>query len=409
MKNEWYNMSRKELDQITIFDSIIKGQISQKEAALILKLSTRQVRRKMIRYIKEGGSGLKHRSRGKASNRRLSEETRAKIIQLLRTLYPKLGPTLAAEKLAENHEIIVDHETLRRLMIKESFWQVHQRKFKTHVWRERKTCFGELIQVDGSYHKWFNNQYSTLVAFIDDATGVVELMFADHETTESLMNLTRSYLNKYGRPRELYSDCGRVYKETNAKDTKKRETQFGRSLRELDINIIYAYSPQAKGRVERLFKTLQDRLVKELEIRKIETIEEANKFLKEVYIDLHNKKFQKPAKSAVNLHRSVEDYDPNSIFFIKEDRILNNDRTISYKNRWFLVKKDQPVQLNRKSIITVCTLMKNLDYKEIVKMMPYAEKKKPEKIVKNKDRRPAQNHPWRSLWDTSKESKKGHF
>lgn len=414
-----FRMNKKEADQIIIFDSIIKGQISQKEAAIILKLGPRQVRRKLKRYLMQGAEGLVHRSRGKPSNRRLSEEIRVKIVELLTTIYPNLGPTLAAEKLAENHQIYIDHETLRRLMIEESLWQMHQRKFISHVWRERKLCLGELVQVDGSYHQWFNNQYTTLIAFIDDATGMVELLFADHETTESLVNISKSYLNKYGRPRALYADCGRVYKINNAKDVRDRDTQFGRMLKELDIEIIHAYSPQAKGRVERLFKTLQDRLVKELKLRKIETIEDANGFLKEVYIDIFNQKFSKPARSTVNLHRSIEGYDLNAIFCIKEVRILNNDRTISYKNRLFFLRKDQPVQLYKKCKITVCVHLdgtislrfsgKKLDYKEIVDK-PHREKKRPEKIIRNNLFRPPQNHPWRNPgeMDTLKESKRGH-
>ena len=413
-------MSRKELDQIIIFDSIIKGQITQKDAGLKLSLSTRQVRRKLKRYIKEGAPGLAHKGRGKPSNRKLSDETRAQILELLTTIYLKLGPTLAAEKLAENHHIFVDHETLRRLMIEEGLRQVEQRKFISHVWREPKSCFGELVQVDGSYHRWFGDKYTTLVAFIDDATGIVELLFADHETTESLSAVTKSYLNKYGRPKALYSDCGRVYKVNNAKDGKQRETQFVRMLRELDIDIIHAHSAEAKGRVERLFRTLQDRLVKELALCKIETIEEANKFLKEVYIDRYNQKFRKQAKYDINLHQSIEDYDLNSIFCIKEERILNNDRTIGYHNRCFFIKKEQPVQLHRKSVITVCVAFdgtitlkaqgKRLDYKEIVKPVS-AGKKQPERIRQNKLYIPPRNHPWRNagqIWDTSKELKRGH-
>lgn len=414
-----FRMSKKELDQIVILDSIIKGQISQKEGALILKLSPRQVRRKLIRYIEEGPPGLAHKGRGKYSNRRLSEEKRTMIIELLATLYPKLGPTLATEKLSENHQIFVDHETLRRLMIEEGRWQIRQRKFITHVWREPKLCFGELVQVDGSYHKWFGNKYSTLVAFIDDATGAVELLFADYETTESLAEITMSYLDKHGRPRALYADRGRVYKVNNSKDGKPRATQFMRMLKELDIELINAYCAQAKGRVERLFKTLQDRLVKELELQKIETIDEANKFLQEVYIDLFNKKFRKQPRADVNLHRSLEGYDLNSIFCIKENRILNNDRTISYKNRWFLIQKKQPVQLHKKSQIVVCQHLdgtislraqgKKLDYKEIVKM-PHVEKHHQIKPIENKLYRPPHNHPWKNpgIWDTSNELKKGH-
>ena len=415
-------MSRAELDQIAIIDSIIKGQITQREAALVLSLSTRQVRRKLMRYLKEGSPGFAHKGRGKRSNRKISEEKRAQILELLNAKYPKLGPTLASEKLSENHAIAVDHETLRRMMIEEGLWQVHQRKFISHVWRERKMCFGELIQVDGSYHKWFNNQYSTLIAFIDDATGIVELLFANHETTESLSAITQTYLKKYGRPKAVYADRGKVYKVNNAKYyDKERYTQYERMLRELDIEMIHAYSPQAKGRVERLFKTLQDRLVKELELRQIKTMVEANEFLRSIYIDLHNLKFKKEARNSIDLHQSIDGHDLNSIFCIKEDRILNNDRTITYRDRCFLIKKEQPIQLYRKCAITVSTYFdgtialtvngKKLDYREIIKM-PMVKKKETLKARINTAYKPPHNHPWRNpgqIWDTSKELKRRHF
>jgi len=416
-----FRMSRKEADQIIIFNSIVKGQISQKEAADILGLSTRQVRRKLKRYIAEGAYGLTHKGRGKASNRKLSEERRLEIVKFLKTVYSVYGPTLAAEKLAEINRIYLDHETLRRLMIEEGLWQVHRRKYKSHVWRERKHCFGELVQIDGSYHKWFNDQYSTLLAFIDDATGIIELLFADHETTESLVQITQWYLSKYGRPRALYSDCGRVYKVNNGKQAKKGDTQYARMLKELDIELIHAYSPQAKGRVENLFKTLQDRLVKDLALRQITTMEDANAFLKRIYIQQHNKRFSKPPKNVLDLHRPIAELQLNTIFCIKEERILNNDRTICYKNRLFLLPKEQPVKLYKKCTIQVYTNFdgtvalymhgKALDYKEITEI-PSRTKTHEPRIVENKaGYTPPKNHPWRNPgqnWDTFKESKRGH-
>ncbi len=415
-------MSKKELDQIIIFESIIKGELNQQEAAEILNLSARQIRRKLIRYLKEGKIGLAHKGRGRAGNRRIPPEIEGKIIELIMTVYVNYGPTLIAEKLAKNHQINVDHETIRRMMIRNGLRLARQRKLKIHVRRERKAHFGELVQVDGSYHQWFNNQYSTLIAFIDDATELVELMFADHETTKSLIEITRTYLNKYGRPRALYADGGRVYRVNTGKNRKERMTQYKRMLTELNIELIPAYCPQAKGRVERLFKTLQDRLVKELALQEVKTIEDANKYLKESFISEFNEKFARAPKNNIDLHGSLEEYNINSILCIKENRILNNDRTVSYNNRLFLLEKKQPIVLYRGSKIeirkymdgTISLALKdhNLNYKEIE--LPYIKKR--EKYDETKldrrtiSRKQAYNHPWRNpgLRDTSNELKIGH-
>jgi transposase InsO family protein len=416
------NLKPKQADQIYIFESILKQRITQKEAAEILALSPRQVRRKLKRYIVEGKAGLIHKNKGKASNRKTKESLKDKVIGLLKSIYKGYGPTLASEKLREYHDIYLDHETLRRIMIAEDLHITKKRKLISHIWRERKHNYGELIQIDGSYHRWFNDErYCTLIAFIDDATSKVELLFSDYETNESLIAITRSYLVKHGRPLALYADRGRVYKVTNRKDVKKRVTQFERMLKELDIRLIHAYSPQAKGRVERLFKTLQDRLIKELELRNIKTIDEANKFLQEKFIDQYNEKFSIEAISAVDLHRKLDGYDLNTILCIKEKRILNNDRTISYKNKLFLLDRAQPIQLLRNSKVTVlCNSSEtvinlvfngnSLKFREIEIRKPRV-KQKIEKIDKRTfGRKAPANHPWKTQKpDISNEFKRGHF
>lgn len=426
-------MSKKEADMVYIFECIVNKEISQTKAAQILCLSTRHIRRKLRRYEKEGSLSLAHANRGKLSNRRTAGETIALIMSLLETRYSGYGPTLAAEKLAKYHAIPIDHETLRRLMIQHGLWQKKERRVVEHVWRERKHHFGELVQIDGSYHKWFNDTYSTLIAFIDDATSVVELFFADFETTESLAIITQSYLAKHGRPRSLYADCGKVYKVNNAKDQDHHETQFVRMLGELDIKMIHAYSPQAKGRVERLFKTVQDRLVKDLALHNIKTMEEANAYLRNVFMAEINELISIQAKNELDLHRSLDGFDLKTIFCHKETRKLNKDRTISYYGRWFLIKKEQPVRLYAGSVITVCrdfdgtiSLMlgnKRLDYKEIEKPLKQAKPKENELFKvdgrEHNGQKPPRNHPWRSggkydvpkspKADISTELKTGHF
>jgi len=324
------------------------------EAAHILGLSERQVYRRLKAYRKDGPAGLAHRNRGRPSNRALSQELKIHAIKLCITKYVGYGPTLASEKLLENDGIKIDHEVLRKLMISKGIREETKRKLNVHVWRERKHHFGEMGQLDASKHLWFSDeQYVHLLAWIDDATGRVELVFREEETTEGYVALTKSYLRKYGRTRSIYTDRGKAFKVNNGKDIRFNKTQYQRILAELNIDITHARSPQAKGRVERLFRTLQDRLVKELAFKGIKDIESANQFLQNDFIDAFNKRFTVAAKSDVDVHQSVEGLDLNPIFCLKFQRTLNNDYTIVYHNRWFQLAKKQPISLYRGSKITV--------------------------------------------------------
>ncbi len=397
-------MSKKEGSQIAIFDAVVNKKMTQKEAARLTNLSIRQVSRKASKYKKHGYAGLIHKSRGKKGNRAIDEEIKQKILELLRDKYPGYGPTLAAEKLDEYEKIKIDHETLRKLMIANGLWEKKKRKRKTFVWRERKHHKGEMVLADGSKHIWFGDDYSTLIAFIDDATSTIELYFDKEETIKSISALTQSYLEKHGKPRSIYADRGKVFKVNNAKDAKNHFTQYQNMLSELDITLIHAYSPQAKGRVERLFRTLQDWLPKELKLREITTLKAANKFLQDTFIEYANKKLTVKPKSDVNLHQSIEDYDLNSIFCLKYQRRLNNDNTIVYKNRFFLIAKKQQIILHNNEKITVNVNFDKtivltarghrLDYKEIEKRPK--QEKKPERVRKLFIHKPPANHPWRS-------------
>lgn len=401
---EILQMSKKELSQITIFDALINKKMTQKEASGLLKLSIRQIIRKQKRFEKLGAEGLIHQNRGKKGNRSISEETKKRIIELLQGKYLGYGPTFAAEKLYEYEKITIDHETLRRLMIQNDLWQQKKKKRKVFVWRERKHHFGEMVLVDGSEHIWFGNEHCTLIAFIDDATSTIELYFDKEETIKSVSETTKLYLKKYGRPRSMYTDRGKVFKVNNAKDKKKHFTQYQRMLSDLDIGITHAYSPQAKGRVERLFRTLQDWLPKELKLQGIKTMRAANKFLQDTFIEYANKKLTVEPKNDVNLHQSIENYDLNSIFCLKYQRTLNNDNTIIYKNRFFLLDRKQSITLHNNEKITVNVNFDKtiiltvrghrLGYKEIEKRpKKSSEPKKARKIALFK---PRKNHPWRS-------------
>jgi hypothetical protein len=326
------------------------------------------------------------------------------------TVYKGFGPTFAAEKLLELNAININHETLRKLMIEWDIWYVRRRKKDSHVWRERKHHYGEMLQGDGSYHKWFNDEYSTLLALIDDATGKVELLFAQQETTESLSTVTKNYIKKNGIPRGLYVDRGKVFKVNAHNPDGTRRTQYERMCGELGIEFKHAYSPQAKGRVERLFGTLQDRLCKELSMRGIKTIEQANVFLKECYMELHNARFAKAPRNNLDLHMSYEDYDLESIFCIKEKRTLNNDYTIRYNNRWFQLAKKQTVVLRAGHSIIVLRAFDgtvslkfnghSLTFKEIFKEnTPLKQVEKAEYVSDGRvnGHTPMRRHPWRTM------------
>lgn len=410
MLQEAIRMSRREMDQIAIFESIKKGEITQRKAAEILGLSREQVGRKLKKYRLYGPESLVHKGRGRQSNRKLDRTVLQRVKELLMTVYKGFGPTFAAEKLLELNAININHETLRKLMIEWDVWYVRRRKKDSHVWRERKHHCGEMLQGDGSYHKWFNDEYSTLLALIDDATGKVELLFARQETTESLSTVTKNYIRKNGIPRVLYVDRGKVFKVNIHNPDGTRRTQYGRMCNELGIELSFAYSPQAKGRVERLFGTLQDRLCKELSMRGIKTIEQANIFLKEDYMNLHNDRFAKAPYNNLDLHRSLGDYNLESIFCIKEKRTLNNDYTIRYNNRWFQLAKKQRVVLRKGSSITVLKAFDgtislkfnehNLAFKEIFKEnIPVKREEKVEEVSDGRvnGHTPMRRHPWRTM------------
>lgn len=410
-------LTEKEFEKVLICERIKNKEITQGEAARILKLSERQVGRKCRRYREEGKQGIIHRGKGKPSNHAIKQEIRNKIIEIIKKDYsnlpkPRVGPTFLAEQLEKKHEIKIDHETLRRLMIKEGLWQVERKKERKHTWRERKHHRGEMVQVDGSEHIWFGDGYSVLVAFIDDATSNVPMAkFVSSESVENLACLTKEYVKKYGRPLSLYTDRGGTYKVNNAKDNKQRKTQFERMLNELSIDLIHARSPQAKGRVERFFKTAQDRLAKELKIENITTIDAANEYLQKVYLPEHNKKFAVEPLKNVDFHRSIEHFDLTTIFCRKENRIINNDYTISFKNRWFQLEHSQSVLFRRGDSITVyenfdgtIRLFKNgkpitfhAIAKSTIKNKKLKEKGAGDNQLRGKPyRKPSANHPWRS-------------
>jgi hypothetical protein len=321
-------MSRKEMEQIKVFERLKRNEITQVLASHLLKVSTRWVRKKFKRYLAQGDKGILHLGRGKPSTRRWNEDEKARVIQLVRNEWQGFGPTFAAEKLATTHQIKISDETLRQVMIKEGLWQKKRKRSSHRMRRERKRCFGLMVQLDGSPHDWFEGRAGrcTLLVFIDDATStIIWLEFAHGESVEAIMGAMKGYFQQYGRPHAFYVDFGSVFSVNTNNTERDKITQFERACKELDIAVIHATSPQAKGRVERCNRTLQDRLIKEMRLARISSIDAANCFAREVFIPDHNKRFAVQPAQDGDGHRSLDGYDLNRILCIKDKRVIQND------------------------------------------------------------------------------------
>jgi transposase len=333
-------MSAKERDRLRIVSQTSEGKLSMSEGAGLSGVSERQFRRVLSRWRSEGDAGLVHRLRGRASNRRLSAELRAAALEQLRGPYTGFGPTLASEKLREHDGIAVSRETVRKWMAGEGLWQPRRRGVTHRSWRERRSCFGELVQMDTSEHDWFEGrgEKCVLLAMIDDATSVALLRFASSDTTASNMSLLKTWVARNGRPMGLYVDRAghfQVNRPTTVEEDLAdlpAEAQIGRALRELGIKHVVAHSPQAKGRVERLFGTCQDRLVKELRLRGIGTIAEANAYLEREFMPMWNARFTVAPAREADAHRSAAGYDLDAILSHQEERVVQNDYTVRYRN-----------------------------------------------------------------------------
>lgn len=342
-------MSMRELNRIKIVQAVVEHRLKRYQGAERLGLSLRQMTRIVNKYLQFGIMSVTSGLRGKASNRQLPEEIAARAIGLIRERYVDFGPTLACEKLRECHGIKLAKETVRQLMIEAGLWVPRRQRLpKIYQPRNRRSCLGELIQIDGSEHLWFEERAPscTLLVYVDDATSqLMALHFAPSESTFSYFEATRKYLDKHGKPVAFYSDKFSVFR-VNAKGATsgKGHTQFTRALYELNIESICANSSQAKGRVERMNLTLQDRLVKELRLRGISTQQEANAFAPHFIRDI-NARFAKPPRSDFNAHRALRsDEDLDRIFTWRELRKVSNSLTLQY-NRVLYLLADTPEML----------------------------------------------------------------
>lgn len=408
-------MSRKEVTRLEVMVSLEAGKISNSTAAKFLRLSRRQIIRVRKRYRLQGALGLVSRKRGTRSNNRISEAVKNQVLELISTTYVGFGPTFLREKLLENHEISLSKETLRRIMIANGSWDAKRsKKARIHQQRERRTRFGELVQIDGSPHDWFDGRREKccLLVFVDDATGKIYLRFEEAETTEGYFRTMLGYIKHYGAPVALYSDKHGIFRVNAPETTHEGETQFKRAMDDLGVEIIYANSPQAKGRVERANQTLQDRLIKELRLAGINDIESANAFLPG-FTEKHNKKFAVEPKDKTDAHQPLQlsDEELNLIFSIQATRTASKNLELSYKNIVYQIQVVGKGYTLRHAKILVCKdlsgaislLYKNrkLDYKCYQKQKRTDDavdtktiNKKVDEIIR-KPYKPSSNHPWK--------------
>lgn len=415
-------MSQKEIKRYHVIKKLLDREFNGSAAAVILKLSVRHIRRLKNKVRQAGAKGLAHGSRGRASNRKIPDQIRDKIAKLLQEKYYDFGPGLAAEKLAKNHGINHDPKTIRQIMIGEELWRPRRAKSEKHrEWRQRKANYGEMIQYDGSYEHWFEDRSGTgevcLLAAIDDATGkVLKAKFCSSEGVEPTFGFWKEYIVKNGKPYSIYVDKFSTYSMNHqtAKENEDALTQFKRAMeKDLRIEVITANSPQAKGRVERLFKTLQDRLIKELRLNHISSAEAANEFLEKIFLPEFNGRFAVEPRAKANLHQKLNVKELSrldSIFSRQAERVVRNDFTISYKKNWYQLTESQPATICKRDIVVVEERLdksihlrlrsKYLNYR----LLPERAKKinlKTSWVIpagKISGNIPAADHPWRKIF-----------
>jgi hypothetical protein len=339
-------MSVTELRRVSVIRQTMEKKLTQVKAGALLGLTPRHIRRLMERVAQAGDQGLAHRGRGKPSNRRIPEPVKAKALRLYAQRYGDFGPTLAAEKLAEHHGLTLSDETLRSWLLAQGVTHFRRRKRPHRAWRERKPHVGELVQLDGSHHDWFEGRgpRSVLMAYIDDASSRVFARFYEYEGTIPAMDSFHRYIRQYGIPLAVYADKHTTY-QSPAPPTLdeqlagvKPTSQFGRALGELGVELIPAHSPQAKGRVERLFKTLQDRVIKEMRLAAVSTLEAANQFL-EGYLPIYNQRFTVQPAQVADLHRPrPASRDLDRSLCLKTPRGLRRDWTVAHHGHLYQVR-----------------------------------------------------------------------
>ena len=410
-------MSSKELGRLEVIQKLAEKRMRQKQAARMLGLSVRQVKRLLRAYREHGAQGLVSKRRGRPSNNRLSEATYRKALGLLKSKYEGFGPTLACEKLVEVEGLRISKERLRQLMIAERLWKPRKaRKAIVHQMRERRACWGELVQIDGSPHDWFEGRAPacSLLVFIDDATGKLgQLTFVKSESFFSYAQAARAYFERHGKPVAFYSDKHGIFRVNQPASGKTEAlTQFGRAMQQLDIQIICAHTPQAKGRVERVIQTLQDRLPKEMRLRNISSWEDGNAYLPEFIADF-NARFAVQPRSDLDAHRSLTDQDDlDQILTWQETRTLSKNLTLQFRKVVYQIQTRRPTYALRQAVVTVCLDAqenlailykgKPLGYTVFHRQAKQSEIVDPKQLdaAVRKPNIPAPDHPWRKGFAT---------
>jgi hypothetical protein len=405
-------MSRRERKRLAVLAQVKRGELKLVTAGEVMGVTYRQAKRVWRRYRMEGDGGLVHRSRGRPSPRRKPPEIRRRVLARYGQRYGDFGPTLAAEYLA-GEGLAVDHETLRRWLIAEGTRQVRRRRQRHRAWRERKACFGMMVQLDGSDHDWFEGRRAkaVLMVMVDDATSQVWAQFFEAETTRASYDVLEGWVRRRGLPQSLYVDRDSIYRCEGVGSVAEQmagqgpRTQFGRAMEQLGVELILANSPQAKGRVERTNGVLQDRLVKALRLEGISELGRANQYLARTFLPALNRRFERAAASAADVHRGVP-RNLDEVLSWEEERVVQRDWTVACEGRWHQVKRDhEPLSLAGKKVLVrrlrdgrvqLVHRGKKLRWRALPQrpQRNLVERKaqKPCAVVK-----PAAAHPWRQL------------
>jgi hypothetical protein len=411
---EHLTMSQKERTRLGVMQQVKGQQLSLVSAAEVLRLSYRQLKRIWRRYQKQGDKGLVHRGRGRRGSRAKPKRFKQRVLARYTQRYEGFGPTLACEHLSREG-LQLDHDTLRRWLLETGAWTVRRRRHKHRQWRERKPCCGQLVQMDGSEHDWFEGRgpRAVLMVMIDDATSRTYVRFADAETTRAAYDVFEGYTRKYGLPHGLYVDRDSIYKTTRQPSIEEQLadeqplTQFGRAMKQLGVELDLAYSPQAKGRVERRNGLLQDRLVKELRLAGINQVDKANAFLEEKFLPDLNRRFCVAPAQPADVHRSVPRH-LDEVLCWEEERVVQRDWTVSWQGRYFqihqrheplgLIGKKITVRERRDATIQLISSGQKLQATELAQRptprpKPVAPKPKGQPAAAP----PSCNHPWRNF------------
>lgn len=404
-----------------VITKVLQKQLKSGQAAKLLGISTRQVRRLKTAIKRDGQRAIVHRLKNKPSNRAFPSTLKQETLHVIKKHYSDFKPGLATEKLQEFHGFTITSQTVRVWMQEAGLWKTRkQKKTQYRSWRPRKEYFGELEQFDGSYHFWFENRFVDadgnpievcLLVSIDDATGkITKAQFTTNEGVVAVCTFWKKYVQEIGKPISIYLDKFSTYKINHkaAVDNSELMTQFERAMKDLAVQLITAHSPQAKGRVERLFETLQDRLVKEMRLAGISNPGEGNTFLEKTFIPKFNERFAVPPEKEGNVHRPLTKIDKqnlNRIFSIQSTRKVNNDFTIQFKNHWYQLAEIQPITVRARDTVLVEEWLdetvhfslreKHLNF-TVLPERPKRVKKQPAILTTHKlNWKPPANHPWR--------------